>query len=66
MLLNDHVILVDADDKEQGTMEKVEAHTKGELHRAFSIFVLNSKNEILLQKRADNKYHSAGKWTRPE
>ena len=63
MLLNDHVILVDADDKEQGTMEKVEAHTKGELHRAFSIFVLNSKNEILLQKRADLKYHSAGKWT---
>ena len=63
MQLNDHVILVDSDDNEQGTMEKVEAHKKGKLHRAFSIFVLNSKNEILLQKRSEIKYHSAGKWT---
>ena len=63
MFLNDHVILVDANDEAQGTMEKIEAHQKGELHRAFSIFVINSKNELLLQKRSPQKYHSGGKWT---
>jgi len=57
------VILVDADDNELGLMEKMEAHRKGLLHRAFSIFIFNSKGEILLQKRASEKYHSGGLWS---
>ncbi|MFI5452911.1 isopentenyl-diphosphate Delta-isomerase [Pedobacter sp. UC225_61] len=57
------VILVDSNDNQVGMMEKMEAHLSGELHRAFSIFVFNSKGELLLQQRALNKYHSAGKWT---
>jgi isopentenyl-diphosphate delta-isomerase len=57
------VILVDELDNEVGTMEKLEAHRKGRLHRAFSIVVFNSKREILLQKRAKTKYHSGGLWT---
>jgi isopentenyl-diphosphate Delta-isomerase len=57
------VILVNEKDEEVGTAEKMEAHQKGLLHRAFSIFVFNSKGELLLQQRAMNKYHSAGLWT---
>lgn len=57
------VILVDEQDKPIGTMGKMEVHEKAILHRAFSIFIFNDKGEILLQKRADNKYHSAGLWT---
>lgn len=57
------VILVDQNDNAIGTMEKMEAHRKGELHRAFSVLVFNSKGEILLQKRAKGKYHSGGLWT---
>lgn len=57
------VILVDKRDNQLGLKEKIQAHKNGDLHRAFSVFVLNSKNELLLQKRSDNKYHSAGKWT---
>ena len=57
------VILVDKLDNETGKMEKQEAHIKGVLHRAFSVFVFNSKKELLLQKRAKAKYHSAGLWT---
>lgn len=57
------VILVDENDVPRGTMEKMEAHKKGELHRAFSIFVFNSKGELLLQRRAMDKYHSGGLWT---
>lgn len=57
------VILVDKNDVEIGTMEKMEAHRKGELHRAFSVLIFNSKGEILLQKRAKSKYHSGGLWT---
>lgn len=59
----EEVILVDELDKVVGLMEKMEAHEKGLLHRAFSIFVLNSNNELLLQKRASHKYHSGGLWT---
>ena len=44
-------------------MPKMEAHKKGILHRAFSVFIINSKKQILLQKRALNKYHSPGLWT---
>ena len=57
------VILVDEHDNELGSMEKIEAHRKGVLHRAFSILIFNSKREVLLQKRSANKYHSAGLWT---
>jgi isopentenyl-diphosphate delta-isomerase len=59
----DYVILVDENDSELGTMEKMEAHVKGELHRAFSVLLFNSKGEMLIQRRSDHKYHSAGLWT---
>jgi isopentenyl-diphosphate delta-isomerase len=59
----EHVILVDQNDNAIGTMEKMEAHRKGLLHRAFSVVIFNSKGEILLQKRANSKYHSGGLWT---
>jgi isopentenyl-diphosphate delta-isomerase len=59
----EHVVLVDESDVEVGTMEKMEAHRKGVLHRAFSILIVNSTGEWLLQRRAWKKYHSAGLWT---
>ena len=59
----ERVILVDKDDTPQGTMEKMEAHEKGVLHRAFSVFIFNSNGEMLLQQRAFSKYHSGGLWT---
>lgn len=59
----EHVILVDTNDIPIGTMEKMEAHQRGLLHRAFSILLFNSIGEILLQKRAASKYHSGGLWT---
>src|SRR5690349_19964529 len=59
----EQVILVDEHDREIGLMEKMEAHRKGVLHRAFSVVLFNSKGEVLLQKRSKNKYHSAGLWT---
>ena len=59
----EQVILVDEQDKEVGVIEKMQAHIEGRLHRAISVFIFNSKNELLLQKRADGKYHSAGLWT---
>ena len=57
------VILVDEQDNAIGTMEKQQAHVEGVLHRAFSIFIFNSKKELLLQKRASTKYHCGGMWT---
>lgn len=57
------VILVDEHDREIGTMEKMEAHRLGKLHRAFSVVVFNSSGEMLIQKRASEKYHSAGLWS---
>lgn len=58
------VILVNADDVEQGEMEKMRAHEDGgRRHRAFSIFIFNTKGEVLLQQRAEHKYHSGGLWT---
>ena len=57
------VILVDENDNEIGEMEKLEAHQKGFLHRALSIFIFNDEGKILLQQRALNKYHSGGLWT---
>lgn len=57
------VVLVDELDQPKGIMEKLEAHKQGLLHRAFSIFIFNSKQELLLQKRANHKYHCGGLWT---
>lgn len=57
------VILVDENDKAVGSAEKMEAHIKGLLHRAFSVFIFNTQGEMLLQQRALNKYHSGGLWT---
>jgi isopentenyl-diphosphate Delta-isomerase len=59
----EEIILVDENDEQVGTMEKMEAHQKALLHRAFSVFIFNSKNEMLLQQRAIKKYHSGGLWT---
>jgi len=59
----EYVVLVDEQDKEIGTLEKMQAHREGKLHRAVSVIVFNSKKQILLQKRAIVKYHSAGLWT---
>ena len=57
------VVLVDQNNNEIGTEDKLDAHKKGLLHRAFSIFIFNDNNQILLQKRSDVKYHSAGLWS---
>ncbi|WP_396596276.1 isopentenyl-diphosphate Delta-isomerase [Dokdonia sp. R86516] len=57
------VILVDENDNQIGLMPKMEAHEKAVLHRAFSVFVFNNKNELMLQQRALHKYHSPGLWT---
>ena len=59
----ENVILVDEKDNQVGLMPKLEAHEKGLLHRAFSIFIFNSDYKLLLQKRASSKYHSGGLWT---
>jgi isopentenyl-diphosphate Delta-isomerase len=57
------VILVNEKDEQVGVLEKLQAHQKGLLHRAFSVFIFNSKGEMLLQQRAKNKYHSGGLWS---
>jgi isopentenyl-diphosphate delta-isomerase len=59
----EEVILVNAKDQPIGQMEKMEAHRKGLLHRAFSVLIFNSSDQVLLQKRASSKYHSGGLWT---
>ncbi|TCI90713.1 isopentenyl-diphosphate Delta-isomerase [Tenacibaculum sp. M341] len=59
----EQVILVDEQDNEVGLMEKIEAHEKAVLHRAFSVFVFNDNNELMLQQRAKEKYHSPLLWT---
>lgn len=61
--IKEPVVLVDEKDNETGIAEKLEAHRKGLLHRAFSVFVFNSKGELMLQKRAASKYHSGGLWS---
>jgi isopentenyl-diphosphate delta-isomerase len=57
------VILVNENDEQIGLMPKLEAHEKAILHRAFSVFIFNDKNELLLQQRASSKYHSPRLWT---
>lgn len=59
----EEVILVNEQDEVLGTMEKLLAHETGSLHRAISVFIFNSKNELLLQRRAAHKYHSGGLWS---
>jgi isopentenyl-diphosphate delta-isomerase len=62
-MIEENVILVNKEDEQIGLMPKMEAHEKALLHRAFSVFVLNSKNQIMLQQRAHHKYHSPLLWT---
>jgi isopentenyl-diphosphate delta-isomerase len=62
-VVEEKVILVDANDNPIGLMNKLEAHEKAVLHRAFSVFILNDKNELMLQQRAHHKYHSPLLWT---
>ena len=62
-MIEDKVILVDNNDNQIGLMPKLEAHEKGVLHRAFSVFIFNNDGELMLQRRALTKYHSPGLWT---
>ena len=62
-MTEEKVILVNENDEPIGLMEKLEAHEKAVLHRAFSVFILNDKNEVMLQQRAHHKYHSPLLWT---
>jgi isopentenyl-diphosphate delta-isomerase len=59
----DQVILVDQNDRARGTNDKMDAHRCGELHRAFSVFVFDSRGRLLVQQRAETKYHTGGMWT---
>ena len=59
----ENVILVNEKDEQIGLMPKMEAHQKGVLHRAFSVFIFNKRDELMLQQRAHSKYHSPGLWT---
>jgi isopentenyl-diphosphate delta-isomerase len=61
--LKESVILVDTGGQAIGMMDKLEAHQNGNLHLAFSVFIFNSKGQLLLQQRALDKYHSGGLWT---
>tara|TARA_B100000963_G_C22557876_1_gene639881 strand:- start:557 stop:1081 length:525 start_codon:yes stop_codon:yes gene_type:complete len=62
-MMEEKVILVDKNDLQLGLLSKMEAHRKGLLHRAFSIFIFNSSRSLLMQKRSKLKYHSPGLWT---
>jgi len=62
-MIEEQVILVDEQDNQIGLMPKMEAHEKAQLHRAFSVFIFNEKNELMLQQRAASKYHSPLLWT---
>lgn len=59
----EQVILVNEQDEQIGLMEKIEAHEKALLHRAFSVFIFNDAGELMLQQRAAGKYHSPLLWT---
>ncbi|MFY7810892.1 MAG: isopentenyl-diphosphate delta-isomerase, partial [Flavobacterium sp.] len=61
--MEDNVILVNTQNEVIGTMPKLEAHEKGVLHRAFSVFIFNDQGELMLQQRAASKYHSPSLWT---
>ncbi len=58
------LLIVDHEDHIIGYDEKLHAHREGRLHRAFSLFVYDpEKHQVLIQKRAEGKYHSGGLWT---
>jgi isopentenyl-diphosphate delta-isomerase len=61
--MNDNIIVVDQNDREIGTAEKLAVHRDGVLHRAFSVFIFNYRDQMLLQQRALAKYHSGGLWS---
>ncbi len=61
--MEEQVVLVNEQDVVQGLLGKTEAHEKGLLHRAISIIIFNKKGEMLIQQRADVKYHWAGIWS---
>jgi len=61
--MEEKIILVNENDIEIGSDYKIKTHKEGKLHRAFSIFIFNSKGELLIQKRAKEKYHSGGLWS---
>lgn len=61
--MEDYVILVDENDNKIGLMPKMMAHERALLHRAFSVFIFNDNNELMIQQRAHDKYHSPGLWT---
>lgn len=61
--MEEYVVLVNPEDTVLGLMEKQQAHINGLLHRAFSVFLFNDQGEMLLQKRAAEKYHSPNQWT---
>ena len=63
--MEEQVILVNENDEKVGLMPKMEAHEKGVLHRAFSVFIFNDKNQLLLQQRAWGEYHSPGLYRGP-
>ncbi len=62
-MAEERLILVDENDNPVGTGTKIEVHSSGTLHRAFSIFIMNSRGETLIQRRSPDKYHSGGLWT---
>ena len=62
-MVNENVVLVDKNDNPIGLMEKIEAHRRGLLHRAFSVFIIDDASRLLLQRRSQTKYHSPGLWT---
>lgn len=62
-MIQEQVILVDKNDVEVGVAEKQEAHLQGWMHRAFSVFIFDDDEKLILQKRAVTKYHSPGLWT---
>lgn len=61
--MEEQIILIDQDDNQIGTGEKLKVHQEGKLHRCFTIFIFNSKNELLIQQREKHKYHCGGLWT---
>lgn len=62
-IFEERVVLVDPQDNPIGTQEKLKAHRDGQLHRAVSVFIFNQQKQLLLQQRAQTKYHSGGLWS---
>lgn len=60
---SEEIVLIDCNDEPIGSMEKLQAHQEGLLHRAFSVLILNELGDMLIQRRAFEKYHSGGAWS---